>query len=211
MKGLIFIPDMSGFTNFVKSIDIDLGVSITVDLLNSIIESNPLKVELSEIEGDAILFYKVDDPLPLAELFAGMKQVYEGFNKKFQQLKKQHGLRTDLSLKFIVHYGDLNVYKIKGFTKLFGQTVIEAHSLLKNGYDASHYILITEDYFTAVGQTTSDVPSKEWKFATCGSITYNASREINFYFFLYSSQGSSLENSPSAVVKVQSKKGKATH
>jgi len=59
MQGLIFIPDISGFTNFVKNIDIDLGVSITSDLLNGIIDNNPLDLDISEIEGDAVLYYRL--------------------------------------------------------------------------------------------------------------------------------------------------------
>ena len=55
MKGLIFIPDISGFTNFVKKIDDELGWKITRELLIEIIESNPLYLEISEIEGDAVL------------------------------------------------------------------------------------------------------------------------------------------------------------
>lgn len=58
MQGLIFIPDITGFTNFVRKIDIDLGVSITRDLLNEIIDNNDMELELSEIEGDALLFLK---------------------------------------------------------------------------------------------------------------------------------------------------------
>ncbi len=190
MKGLIFIPDISGFTSFVKNVDIDLGVSITEALLTAIINGNPLNVQLSEIEGDAILFYKIGKPLPLKKVFHGIKIIYEAFDTQFKILKELHGLDIILSLKFIVHYGDINVYKIKGFRKLFGQTVIEAHSLLKNGYDASHYILITDDYFTALNQTTSDVTVDNWKYATSSSITSNGSREISFYFFIYVPTGS---------------------
>ena len=185
MKGLILIPDISGFTGFVKNIDIDLGVIVTESLLNAIINSNPLSIKLSEIEGDAILFYNLGKPLPLAQVFNGIKIIYEAFNKEFQSLKELHHLDANLSLKFIVHYGDINVYKIKNFTKLYGQSVIEAHSLLKNGYDASHYILITDDYCIALNQTYSDVVSDNWVYATSSSITYNNAREICFHFFTY--------------------------
>ena len=185
MKGLIFIPDISGFTSFVKNIDIDLGVAITEGLLNAIIDNNPLDVEVSEIEGDAILYYKIGDAISLNKVFSGIENMYEAFNTTFQRLKNKHHLKADLSLKFVIHYGEINVYNIKGFKKLYGQTVIEAHTLLKNGYDASNYILITEDYFTALRQTLSDVPASNWKYATYCSKTYNGSRDIGFYFFTY--------------------------
>jgi hypothetical protein len=185
MKGLIFIPDISGFTNFVKSIDMDLGVSITRDLLNEIIDNNPLDVELSEIEGDALLFYKTGKPLPLRQVFAGVQKMYDAFNCKFKSLKEQHGIELDLSLKFIVHYGEINVYEIRGFKKLYGQTVIESHSLLKNGFRASDYILITEDYISAASNTLQEIFISGWEYHTHASQLLAGLRQIGYYFFTY--------------------------
>lgn len=186
MKGLIIIPDISGFTNFVKSIDIDLGVSVTSDLLNEIIDSNPLDIEISEIEGDAILFYKVGKPLLLKNVFAGFKNIYEAFNNKFESLKTLYNIEANLSLKFIVHYGEINVYNIKGFKKLYGQTVIESHCLLKNGEGNKDYILITEDYFKALDPTVSVVNSSVWKYTTSGAHSFTGLRKIEYSFYNYS-------------------------
>ncbi len=186
MKGLIIIPDISGFTNFVKNINIDLGVSITSDLLNEIIDSNPLDIEISEIEGDAILFYKVGKPLSLKNVFAGFKNIYEAFNNKFESLKTLYNIEANLSLKFIVHYGEINVYNIKGFKKLYGQTVIESHCLLKNGEGNKDYILITEDYFKALDQTKSVVNSSAWKYTTSGAQSFAGLRRIGYSFYNYS-------------------------
>jgi hypothetical protein len=193
MKGLIIIPDISGFTNFVKNIDIDLGVSITSDLLNEIIDSNTLDLEISEIEGDAILFYKAGMPLPLKNMFACFKKIYEAFNSKFESLKSSYNIEADLSLKFIVHYGDINVYNIKGFRKLYGQTVIESHCLLKNGEGNRNYILITEDYFKALDQAVSVVSSSNWEYTTSSSQSFTGLRKIGYSFFNYSSN-KALEN-----------------
>ena len=157
MKGTIFIPDMNGFTNFVNNINIDLGVSIIQDLLNEIIVNNPLQLELSEIEGDAILYYKEGDPICLNEIFGAFKKISEAFDNKYCLLKSKHNLDMDLSLKYIVHYGDINVYRINGFKQLYGEAVIESHRLLKNGANSSNYILITEDYLTALHATAADV------------------------------------------------------
>ena len=169
MKGLIFIPDISGFTNFVKSIDMDLGASITRDLLNSIIDNNPLDMNLSEIEGDAILFYKLGKPFPLEEVMSGFKNMYEAFDSRFKKWKLQYKIEADLSLKLIVHYGDIIVYDIKGFKKLYGETVIESHSLLKNGSGIADYILVTEDYVRALHQNISDLLIAEAEYPPCQS------------------------------------------
>jgi hypothetical protein len=150
MKGLIFIPDISGYTNFVNSVPIGLGVKIVKDLLNVIIQANPLKITLSEIEGDAMLYYKPGEPLPPKDLFEGFKKISEAFDARYKHLKAKYKLTADLCLKVIVHYGELKLYNVFGFKTLYGEAVIESHRLLKNGEGCTNYILITEDYFDSV-------------------------------------------------------------
>jgi hypothetical protein len=184
MKALIFIPDISGFTNFVKNIDIDLGVSITSDLLNEIIDSNPLDIEISEIEGDAILFYKIGKPLSLESVFAAFKSMYDAFTSKYKSLKALHNIEAELSLKFIVHYGDINVYDIKGFKKLYGKTVIESHCLLKNGNGQSNYVLITEDYLQALESSRVAIVDS-WKFNSSTWKVLEGLRTVAYNFYNY--------------------------
>lgn len=156
MKGLIFIPDITGFTNFVRSIDIDTGMYITQNLLNVIMENNSLQMEVSEIEGDAILFYRIGEPIPVYEIVSVFRKMQDAFNKKYTEFKKQFNLEADVSLKLIVHYGDIMLYNINGFSKLFGEAVIEAHRLLKNGSTSEGYVLVTEDYMKALQIKISD-------------------------------------------------------
>lgn len=186
MQGLIFIPEISGFTDFVNSIDIDLGVSITTDLLNGIIDDNCLDLELSEIEGDAILYYKMGNPIPLQEVFDCFQHMYEAFDKRYQHWKLLYNIQADLSLKLIVHYGDILVYDLKGFKKLYGETVIEAHHLLKNSSRTSEYILITKDYVKALKRNISDVFVNEvndLEFNPYTSPLYTGVKKIAYYFF----------------------------
>lgn len=56
--GMLMIPDISVFTDFVISSEISVGKYIIESLIQSIINSNILHLEISEIEGDAVLFYK---------------------------------------------------------------------------------------------------------------------------------------------------------
>ena len=198
MKGLIFIPDMSGFTNFVKSIDINLGVAITRDMLNNIIDNNPLDMNISEIEGDAILFYKIGNPFPLKEIINGFTNMYEAFDTRFKKWKLQYDIEADLSLKLIVHYGDIIVYDIKGFRKLYGETVIESHNLLKNGNGICEYILITEDYVKALHQNISDLLLADNEYYTSQSQLYSGVKRIAYYFFSTLKKASIL---PGLVVK----------
>lgn len=55
---LIFIPDISGFSKFVNETDVIHSQHIIEELLEILIDANEMNLQLSEIEGDAILFYK---------------------------------------------------------------------------------------------------------------------------------------------------------
>ncbi|HKH62865.1 MAG TPA: DUF2652 domain-containing protein, partial [Flavitalea sp.] len=66
-SGLIFIPDISGFTSFVNNTEIEHSRFIIEELLETIINSNQLGLNISEIEGDAVLFYKFGDPPKVQE------------------------------------------------------------------------------------------------------------------------------------------------
>ena len=57
-KGIILIADTSGYTHFVKQADHAAGAQVISSLLSSIISNNTMGFHISEIEGDAILFYK---------------------------------------------------------------------------------------------------------------------------------------------------------
>ena len=61
-EGCILIPDITGFTKFVSSTDVITGRNITYELLATIVEANNLELKISEVEGDAILFYKYGTP-----------------------------------------------------------------------------------------------------------------------------------------------------
>ena len=53
-KSLLFVPDITGFTKFVNNTEIDHSQHIISELLENIIDSNQLDLEVSEIEGDAV-------------------------------------------------------------------------------------------------------------------------------------------------------------
>jgi hypothetical protein len=141
--------------------------------------------EISEIEGDAILFYKIGKPIPLVKVFAAFKNMYEAFEAKLHYLRVKYAIQANLSVKFILHFGNMTIYHLKGFRKLFGQCVIESHRLLKNGCGDSSYILITEDYVKALQAAGNDLYLFDWKFNSYTSQVFTDLREISYFFFNY--------------------------
>jgi len=144
-KGTLIIPDISGFTKFVRTTDMMTGKNVTSRLLSSIIKSNYLGLQISEIEGDAILFYKYETKFSVEEILAQYEVMLENFNQELASLSEELGREINLTLKLIAHYGKLAHYNIGKFHKLYGETVIEAHRLLKNPINSNTYVLITDD------------------------------------------------------------------
>src|SRR5687767_3425445 len=80
-QGLLFIPDISGFTRFITETEIDHSRVIIQELLEILINANNIGLEISEIEGDAILFYKFGDPPTLSELYKQVEKMFIEFHR----------------------------------------------------------------------------------------------------------------------------------
>lgn len=149
-KGIVFIVDVSGYSKFINEIDTLNGVRIISRLFNAIIENNHLSFKISEIEGDAILFYHFGRPIAVEGILAQFRAMLDTFNQQIGRLKKQFPVVEQLSLKAIVHYGTMEEYAINRFYKLFGKTLVDAHRLLKNSILTDTYALITKEYVQAL-------------------------------------------------------------
>ncbi|MAZ73067.1 MAG: hypothetical protein CMC70_07945 [Flavobacteriaceae bacterium] len=153
---LICIPDISGFTEFMRSVDIEVSSQVIPALLNEIIYSNKLDLKVSEIEGDAVLFFRKGELPPFKELVDQCKLFYTQFYEKMEVLlKKFKEKHTNiefpeiLGLKIILHYGaEIGMVQIGNHIKLMGEDVITAHRLLKNDVPIDEYLLISDSLLT---------------------------------------------------------------
>jgi hypothetical protein len=151
-KGLLFIPDISGFTRFVNEIEIEHSRHIIQQLLEVLINANRLGLEISEIEGDAILFYKFGQPLELSEIYKQVEHMFCEFHRHLNAYDSRKICQcracvsaVGLTLKVITHYGEFTTYNVKNFSKLIGKDVIVAHQLLKNDIEQHEYWLVTDN------------------------------------------------------------------
>jgi len=69
------MPDISGFTQFVNQTEISHSEHIISELLEIIIDSNEMDLILSEIEGDAALFYKQNEVLSIERVLEQSKKM----------------------------------------------------------------------------------------------------------------------------------------
>ena len=150
-KGLLFIPDISGFTRFINETEIEHSRLIIQELLEILINANQIGLEVSEIEGDAILFYKFGECPDLGQLYKQVEKMFCEFHKslsvydhnRFCQCKACISA-IDLTLKVITHYGEFTGYNVRNFNKLIGKDIIVAHQLLKNDIEQHEYWLVTK-------------------------------------------------------------------
>ncbi|SMB95237.1 hypothetical protein SAMN00120144_1895 [Hymenobacter roseosalivarius DSM 11622] len=185
---LLFIPDISGFTRFIEASDSPLAPFLIADLLEILIEANTLDMQVSEIQGDAILFYRLGPPPPVQELVEQCRRIFLDFQNYLRLVERDNAsalgaaLRAhDLTLKIVVHYGRVNVAQIREFTKLMGRDVIVVHRLLKNNISGGEYLLLSEGYLKT--QTLTDLKrSFSWTRLLGGKTTYEYLGDINYRY-----------------------------
>ncbi|AZA84493.1 DUF2652 domain-containing protein [Chryseobacterium lactis] len=172
-EGVILIPDFSGFTEFVFNTKLYTGEYIVRELLSTLIDMNDRYFEISEIEGDAILFYRYDEQPSYQNISGILKKMRNAFNKKIEELSKSLSTTIDLSLKFIVHYGTFSQYNIGNFRKLYGKTIVEAHQLLKNGLaEQPSYALYTNSFLENSKKQEAAFPEEGFHQEEVGAIHY---------------------------------------
>jgi len=149
----LYIPDITGFSKFVNETEMVHGQEIISTLLEIIIDSNHLAMDIYEIEGDAIFFYNYDNEYTPSQFHDISTRILSRFKNKIELLKKERICEcgacksiSNLSLKFIVHKDELYEIKVKEFTKLYGRGLIIVHLLLKNQIQSKEYLLFTEEY-----------------------------------------------------------------
>ena len=187
---LFLIPDISGFTKFVKQTELLHGQHIISELLEILIDANELDLTLSEIEGDALFFYKQDGMPNKNDL---IRQSQAMFTKFHQHLRKYQGHRIcecgacrgagDLTLKIIAHAGPVDFITVKGQQKPYGQDVILAHRLLKNQVDSKEYVLLSDSYMQQVNSLISEVDFP-WLDLKQGSTEYKSLGKVDYHYGL---------------------------
>ena len=163
-NGLLFIPDISGFTRFVNETEIEHSRYIISELLENIINSNQIGLIISEIEGDAVLFYRFGSTPSPEEIYAQIEKMFCNFQQQLKNYEVRRACQcsacmaaVNLSLKIITHYGEFSTYNINEYNKLFGKDVIVAHRLLKNDIERHEYWLVTNDLFNSIN-THNNLP-----------------------------------------------------
>lgn len=186
---LIIIPDISGFTQFIGENQLLHAQQIIAELLEGILDADELGLNVSEIEGDAILFYKFNCELNIKVIIDQCKNMFLNFHAHLHSMNQEHNCDCNaceslqhLSLKFIIHAGKLGSVMIRDFCKLFGLDLIIAHRLLKNDITHHEYVLFTDTFIKwCNGKKIQEQMIGEKVHH--GVTTYNSIGEIPYTYF----------------------------
>lgn len=184
-NSLLFIPDISGFSKFVTQTEIRHSQHIIAELLDLVIDANEIGLEVSEIEGDAVLFYKHEDIPPLEKIIEQVRTLFVRFHTHLRQYDRDRicqcgacSLASGLSLKVVVHTGEMEFIQIREHRKLHGSAVIVAHRLLKNEIPSREYALFSESFNlddvaqTAAASSWAKHQLGESKYPDVGTVRY---------------------------------------
>lgn len=151
-KGLLFIPDISGYTKFINQTELDHSSHIISELLELILDNNTLNLQLAEVEGDALFMYCEDGRFTFEDIQAQTKKMFMAFHEHLLLYKHRRicncgacSTANELSLKFIVHAASFDFIEVAGTKKPYGPEVVKIHRLLKNEVPNDEYVLFSEE------------------------------------------------------------------
>lgn len=150
---LLFLPDISGFTQFVQNTEVEHSQHVIAELLEILLDANILDLQLAEIEGDALFYYR--DTIPSrADLLKQVDAMFNAFYEHLAMLEQNRicpcnacATAPNLQLKIVGHAGPLQFINVQNTRKPFGTHVIEAHRLMKNSVNSDSYLLLSKDLF----------------------------------------------------------------
>jgi hypothetical protein len=171
---LLAILDISGYTGFIRHRTTTLphAEEIITALLESTLDGAEQPLRLNKLEGDAALLHAApgDDPAATAAgVLARMDVAFAAFDAQRATIAAarshcQCGACANiggLSLKALLHYGDVAHKQVRGLHELAGEPVILIHRLLKNRVSSPRYVLMTAAFHDLLRVPPADVTVAE--------------------------------------------------
>ena len=150
-SGFLVLTDISGFTAFVTTTELEHGPAIIAELLEEVVRCISPPLDVRDVEGDAIFALGVNGKvLPPASLLDVIQAGFAGFRERQRAMAAAYDCACSacrnvgrLRLKAIGHYGPFVEQTVAGRMQTGGRDVILAHRLLKNAVPGTDYALLT--------------------------------------------------------------------
>jgi hypothetical protein len=157
IEGFILIADITGYTAFLNESELEHAQSSLRDLLDVLIAETKTPLEISRLEGDAVISYALSGSILQGQTFI---EIIETTYVKFRRALELMILNTNcvcracrnlpnLDLKFFLHYGTFVLEPMANYTELIGNDVNITHRLTKNSITETTgikaYVLYTKE------------------------------------------------------------------
>ncbi len=135
----LLIADISGYTSFLASVELDHAQDIIADLMDTVVRCLRPPFRLAKFEGDAVFVYAVGDKVDGSLLQDAIEGAYFAFRRRLRNIEQATSCACSacrqmerLDLKFVSHHGEFVKQRMAGREELAGRDVILVHRLLKN-------------------------------------------------------------------------------
>lgn len=162
-SGILLISDITGYTKFLATSELEHAQDSLRSLLNLIIEHTQPPLVISRLEGDAVISY-----IPAGSFKQGQSiiEIIERTYFDFCRARDLMMLNTtctcnacrnipNLDLKFFVHFGSFILEPLHSYTELVGSDVNLIHRLTKNSVTQQTglkaYVAYTQSAVAALG------------------------------------------------------------
>lgn len=162
-KGFLLIADITGYTMFLTSSELEHAQGVLDALFKSIFAEIRAPITLSNLQGDAALAHLPDASLPQQQFpLDAVERIYCSFANTLAAMRLNTTCTCNacrnmgsLDLKFFLHHGEYAVQTLAGRSELQGAEVIRLHRLMKNSVTRATgikaYALVTEQAAEAIG------------------------------------------------------------
>jgi hypothetical protein len=150
-RAVLLIADIGGYTNYMhwNRTHLAHAQQTVAGLLESVIDAGK-GLKLAKLEGDAAFFWAPDGnaKVLVCDRLSRMRQSFLAQRERFKAdiaCECASCAQLDsLSLKFVVHQGEVAEQKVKRHAELAGVDVILVHRMLKNSVPVVEYVLMTD-------------------------------------------------------------------
>jgi uncharacterized protein YndB with AHSA1/START domain/class 3 adenylate cyclase len=136
----LLIGDISGYTGFLESVELDHAHDIIADLMSTVVKALRPPFRIAKFEGDAVFVLAPLGKLDGSQVQDVVEAAYIAFRRRLRAIRQATTCACeacrrmqDLDLKFVCHCGEVVRHKMAGREELAGRDVILVHRLLKNG------------------------------------------------------------------------------
>ena len=148
---VLLIADIGGYTNYMhwNRTHLAHAQQTVAGLLESVIDAGK-GLKLAKLEGDAAFFWEPDGNAKVL-VCDRLSLMRRSFLTRRERFKRDIACECasceqldQLSLKFVVHQGEVAEQKVKRHVELAGVDVILVHRMLKNSVPVIEYVLMTD-------------------------------------------------------------------